>query len=235
MRTSRRIAWLIALRTTYFMIGMAAMFTALRFLPLADAVAIAFVAPLVLMLLGCFVLNEHVGQRRLTACVVGFGGTLLVIQPSFEHVGWPALLPVVVAVVLALYMLVSRQLAKDYDPLSLQAMTGLMATAFLALVFLIDVGATPAFQLKVPDFADGLLLVRPESISITPLKESDRFPLEAVVTRTSYLGSLAEYDLDMNGMRIQAIRHDPSTEQLYAPGTRVAVKLLRENLFLLKE
>ena len=81
----------------------------------------------------------------------------------------------------------------------------------------------------------GLLLVRPESITLTPLQESDRFPLEAVVTRTSYLGSLAEYDLEMNGMRLQAIRHDPSTEQLYTPGTRVAVKLLRENLFLLKE
>lgn len=159
MRTSRRIAWLIALRTTYFMVGMAAMFTALRFLPLADAVAIAFVAPVILLLLGRFVLDEHVGPRRLTACVVGFGGTLLVIQPSFEHVGWPALLPVVVAVVLALYMLVSRQLAKDYDPLSLQATTGMMATAFLVLVFFIDGGRTAALQLKIPDFADGLLLV----------------------------------------------------------------------------
>jgi len=83
--------------------------------------------------------------------------------------------------------------------------------------------------------SSGLLLVRPESITLTPLKENDRFPLEAIVTRTSYLGSLAEYDLNMNGMRIQAIRHDPGTEQLYAPGTRVAVKLLRENLFLLNE
>lgn len=159
MRMNRRIAWLTILRTIYFIVGMAAMFTALRFLPLADAVAIAFVAPLILMLLGRFVLKEHVGPRRLAVCVVGFAGTLLVIQPSFEHVGWPALLPLIVALALALYMLVSRQIAKSYDPLSLQVVSGLMATALLVATVVIDGGRTPALLVEIPGLADGLLLV----------------------------------------------------------------------------
>ena len=65
------------------------MFLSLRFLPLADAVAIAFVMPFIMLLLGKFVLDEEVGSRRLIACVVGFIGTLLVMQPSFAEVGWP--------------------------------------------------------------------------------------------------------------------------------------------------
>ena len=44
-----------------------------------------------MLLLGRFALNEEVGIRRILACAVGFVGTLLVVQPSFNSVGWPAL------------------------------------------------------------------------------------------------------------------------------------------------
>jgi hypothetical protein len=69
------------------------MFASLRYLPLADAVAIAFVMPFIMLLLGWFYLGEEVGPRRFGACIVGFIGTLMVVQPSFAEVGWPALLP----------------------------------------------------------------------------------------------------------------------------------------------
>jgi drug/metabolite transporter (DMT)-like permease len=75
------------------MTGIALMFASLRYLPLADAVAIAFVMPFIMLLLGWFYLGEEVGPRRLGACAVGFIGTLMVVQPSFAEVGWPALLP----------------------------------------------------------------------------------------------------------------------------------------------
>jgi drug/metabolite transporter (DMT)-like permease len=68
------------------------MFLALRYLPLADAIAIAFVMPFIMLLLGWFFLGEEVG-RRIGACAVGFAGTLMVVQPSFAAVGAPALLP----------------------------------------------------------------------------------------------------------------------------------------------
>ncbi len=139
-RMTRRVFWLTAARTLLHIIGIGVFFTALRFLPLADAVAIAYVMPFIMLLLGRLVLGEMVGARRIMACVVGFGGTLLVIQPSFAEVGWPALLPLVVAVVFALYMLVSRQLARDNDPMVLQAVAGLMALAVLGVVVLFTRG-----------------------------------------------------------------------------------------------
>ncbi|MEP0941456.1 MAG: DMT family transporter [Rhizobiaceae bacterium] len=136
LRTSPRILWLISLRTLLHILGVGAMFLSLRFLPLADAIAIAFVMPFIMLLLGRFVLNETVGTHRMVACVVGFIGTLLVIQPSFAEVGAPALLPLFVAVDFALFMLVTRQIAKHVDPISLQTTSGAMAVVVLTLVYL---------------------------------------------------------------------------------------------------
>jgi drug/metabolite transporter (DMT)-like permease len=64
--------------------------------------------------------------------VVGFAGTLLVVQPSFVAVGPAALLPMAVAVIFALFMLTTRAIARDADPLALQAVSGVMATVALA-------------------------------------------------------------------------------------------------------
>ncbi|MEL7114895.1 MAG: DMT family transporter [Pseudomonadota bacterium] len=134
---SRRNYGLTFIRTILHIIGIGAMFLSLQYLPLADAVAIAFVMPFIMLLLGRYVLDEEVGQRRLIACAVGFIGTLLVVQPSFAAVGAPALLPLVVAVVFALFMLVTRKLAKATDPVALQCVSGLMASALLIPVSLV--------------------------------------------------------------------------------------------------
>jgi drug/metabolite transporter (DMT)-like permease len=131
-----RILWLTFLRTVLHSIGIGAMFTALTYLPLADAVAIVFVMPFFMLLLGKFVLKEEVGPRRLLACVAGFAGTLLVVQPSFVDVGWPALLPVFVAANFSVFMLVTRQIAKETDPIGLQAVSGVMAVALIAPLLL---------------------------------------------------------------------------------------------------
>jgi drug/metabolite transporter (DMT)-like permease len=120
------------------------MFLSLRYLPLADALAIAFVMPFIMLLLGRFVLDEEVGPHRLAACAVGFLGTLLVIQPNFAAVGAPALLPLLVAVVFALFMLVTRQIAKSVDAVALQTVSGGMAMVFLWPVLLIFQGSTLA-------------------------------------------------------------------------------------------
>jgi drug/metabolite transporter (DMT)-like permease len=131
-----RVLRLTVIRTLLHVAGIGVMFTSLRFLPLADAIAIAYVMPFIMLLLGRMVLQEEVGPRRIAACIVGFVGTLLVVQPSFAEVGWPALLPLGVAMIFALYMLVSRQLARDNDPIVLQGISGLMAVGLLALVAL---------------------------------------------------------------------------------------------------
>ena len=157
MRMDRRLFRLTLLRTGLHIIGIGAMFSALRFLPLADAIAIVFVMPFILLLLGKYVLGEEVGRRRLMAVVVGFAGTLMVIQPSFAAVGWPALLPLTVAVVFALFMLVTRHIARDIDPIALQAVSGVMAVPVLAVLLLVP-GEVGALTLVMPTATEMVLL-----------------------------------------------------------------------------
>ncbi len=156
-----RVFWLTTVRTLLQISGLACFFTALRYLPLADAIAIAYVMPFILLVLGKLVLEEEVGPRRISACVVGFAGTLLVVQPSFADVGWPALLPLVVAVIFALYMLVSRQLARANHPLALQAVSGAIATALLGAILLAtrNIDFQPLSLITPTQFELTLLLV----------------------------------------------------------------------------
>jgi len=146
----RRVFWLLGLRALLHVIGIGAMFSALRYMPLADTLAIAFVMPFIMLLLGHWVLAETVGPQRLAACAVGFAGTLLVIQPNFATVGWPALLPLLVAVTFALFMLVTRLVAKSIDAVAMQALSGVQALILLAPVIVLGQGSLPAAQLVMP-------------------------------------------------------------------------------------
>ncbi|MEP5760033.1 MAG: DMT family transporter [Litoreibacter sp.] len=154
-----RVLKLTIIRTLLHIIGIGAMFTSLRFLPLAEAVAIAFVMPFIMLLLGRYVLDEEVGPRRLAACAVGFIGTLCVVQPSFAAVGAPALLPLVVAVVFALFMLTTRQIAKDVDPISLQATSGLLACAILGIGYVVAPAHTDIFSWATPSAVEGSMMI----------------------------------------------------------------------------
>lgn len=159
-RMSGMTLWLTFLRTLLHIVGIAAMFAALTHLPLADAVAIVFVMPFFMLVLGKYVLHEEVGSKRLIACVVGFFGTVLIIQPSFAQVGWPALLPVFVAATFAVFMLVTRKIAKQTDPISLQAISGFIAVVLmLPLLWLGPKLNIAAFQTISPDRMQWALLL----------------------------------------------------------------------------
>lgn len=159
-RMQGRVLRLTFLRTVLHIFGIGAMFTALQYLPLADAVAIAFVMPFLMLLLGKYVLGEEVGARRLIACIVGFIGTLMVIQPSFAEVGWPALWPLVVAVNFSVFMLVTRQIAKETDPVGLQAVSGVMAVVLMGpLLLLTQSSEIAVLTLQAPDSWEWTLLI----------------------------------------------------------------------------
>ncbi|HZH27135.1 MAG TPA: DMT family transporter [Azospirillaceae bacterium] len=59
-------------------------FLSFRELPLADAYAIGFTAPLMIALLSAPLLGERVGGRRWAAILVGFAGVLVMLKPGGE-------------------------------------------------------------------------------------------------------------------------------------------------------
>jgi drug/metabolite transporter (DMT)-like permease len=64
---------------------MALAFSALAFLPLAEAATIGFVAPLFSVILSALILSEPVGRHRWSAVALGFLGVLIVMQPAGSH------------------------------------------------------------------------------------------------------------------------------------------------------
>jgi drug/metabolite transporter (DMT)-like permease len=64
--------------------GMFAGFAALSFLPLSDAVAIGYAAPLITVVLAAFVLKETVRATRWMAVAVGFVGVLIMLLPHLD-------------------------------------------------------------------------------------------------------------------------------------------------------
>ncbi len=158
MAMSGRDLRLSAVRAVLHMAGIGMMFLSLRYLPLADAVAIAFVMPFIMLLLGHYILGEEVGSRRIIACCVGFVGTCMVMQPSFAEVGWPALLPVGVAIVFAFFMLVTRQLARAVDPIAMQMVSGLFACGLL-LPLLPFLSGLPGFEIAWPEGLAWVLMI----------------------------------------------------------------------------
>ncbi len=131
LRLGPRLFGLALVRSMLNLGGLAAIYASFRYLPLADAIAIAYVMPFILLFLGRHLMGEEVGPRRVAAAVTGFLGTLLVVQPSFAEVGLPALLPVLGAVIFALFILTTRVIARDVNPVTLQAVSGWMGLAML--------------------------------------------------------------------------------------------------------
>ena len=128
--------------------------TAIRVMPLADALAIVFVAPFIVLLFGKFYLGEEVGPRRIGACFVGFVGVLFVIQPSFAAFGAVALIPLGTAVAFAFYILVTRGLSRRMHPVALQFHTGLIASLVCIPVLLLAQGS--GFELLDPVWPKGI-------------------------------------------------------------------------------
>jgi S-adenosylmethionine uptake transporter len=124
------------LRGLLIVVGMTVYTYALKTVPVADAIAIFFVEPAILTLMSGLFLKEHIGANKIIACATGFGGSLLVIQPSFNQFGWVSLLPVVTAFTVATFLLLTRISARTEEPWSMQfqsSLWGLLVTAFLLI------------------------------------------------------------------------------------------------------
>ncbi|QEA38159.1 DMT family transporter [Pistricoccus aurantiacus] len=104
-----RRPWLHVWRGLFATGSMLCFIFGLTLLPLAEATAIAFAAPLFVTLLSLPLLNERVAPLPLMAALVGFGGVLIVVRPGGESFQWGALSLLGAALCYALLMLSARR------------------------------------------------------------------------------------------------------------------------------
>lgn len=116
-----------------FLLGATAMnFFALRWLQLAETMAIMFSTPFMVALLAGPLLGERMGPRRLAAIAVGFVGVLVVVRPGLEGFHPAALLCLGAALCNALYGITTRMLAAHDSARTTMLYSGLVGLAVTA-------------------------------------------------------------------------------------------------------
>ncbi len=124
---------------------------AIAYVPLTDAVAITFVAPFIVTVLGALILKEPVGIRRWAAVVIGFLGTLIVIRPGMGIVHPAAFLLIIAASAFACRQILSRVLAGEDRTSTTVAYTAIVSWGLLTLPLL--------FVWKTPSTATEIILL----------------------------------------------------------------------------
>lgn len=114
--------------------GSATLFiVAIAYVPLVDAVAVSFIAPLVVTLLGALVLRERVGIRRWAAVIIGFAATLVVIRPGLGVIHPAVSLVLLAATLFAVRQVLSRVLGRTDSTLTTVAYTAVVGVAILTI------------------------------------------------------------------------------------------------------
>lgn len=135
-----------------FLLGDTALFFgALFFIPLANGKAVFFASPLIMTALAPLILRERVGRHRWIAVLVGFSGTLFVLNPNAdgELIGY--LLAFGSAAFYAIYLLLTRKLSTSSTPLNTLLFTALVGTIIMT-VFL-------PFNWVTPDTTGWMLML----------------------------------------------------------------------------
>ena len=98
-------------RAAFLILATFCFFLSLKYLPIADALAIFFVQPLVVTVLSALVLKEAVPRNRWAAVAVGFSGTLIIFRPGFTSLNPGSLLALAAGTFLAIYFVMTRHIS----------------------------------------------------------------------------------------------------------------------------
>ncbi len=144
-------AGLQILRGGFLLTATLLFFTSISYIPLANAVALVFIAPVVLTAMSAFFLREKVPATRWIAVSVGFFAVLIIVRPGFTSFHWASLLALCTAVAFSLYLLSTRMLAGTAPPL--------VTLMYQSLLGVIVMSAVLPFVWVTPAPMDWLLMV----------------------------------------------------------------------------
>ena len=102
--------------------------TGLSLLPITDAIAIAFVAPILTTILGVVILREAVSWKRWAAIFVGFFGVIIILQPTNDAFKIAAIAPMGAAAFGAARDVITRAISGSENSLSILFTSMLMIT-----------------------------------------------------------------------------------------------------------
>ena len=150
--------WLQLLRALAMATATFCFFIAVRYMPLADSIAIFFVEPIILTILSVLFLGEVVRLRRVTAIIIGFIGAVIIIRPQFSDVGLIAFLPLITAASFATYMVITRYFSEKISPVQMQFQMAIIIVPILSIFVLLfpNIGG---LEMTAPNFYEWQLLI----------------------------------------------------------------------------
>lgn len=160
-------------------------YLSLQSLPLAEATAIAFSAPLFVTALSVLVLKERVDGRRWLAVGAGFAGVLIIVRPGAASFQMAALLPLATAALYAIMMLTAR--AIDAAESMLTTMLYIVVGQLVCSAVAVPAFWTPPAWLHLPFFA-GIALF--STLGLTFITQGFRIGPASVVAPFDYTGLL---------------------------------------------
>jgi drug/metabolite transporter (DMT)-like permease len=111
--------------------GLSAMllwFWAITVMPLDEAVALSFTAPLFASVAAVVFLGERMGMRRTGALLAGFAGTLVILRPGVQAIGQPALLVLAASLFIAISITMVKTLSRSESPAAIVTWMGVFMT-----------------------------------------------------------------------------------------------------------
>ena len=143
--------WLQIARGICLAVASVSFFSAIYLMPLAEAMAIAFLSPVLTQLLAGLLLHETVHRRVWYASLAAFTGVVIVLRPNLAELGVAALLPVNSALFFALLMITNRASAGQGSALSMQVfVAGVCAPILIVGAVAAKLSGVPAFDFGWP-------------------------------------------------------------------------------------
>ena len=122
------------LRPAFLVCSISSLFVGLTYLPLAEATAIGFVAPLFITILSVPILKEKVGIHRWIAILIGFTGVIIIIRPGGEFWQFASIMPLLGAIFFALFQIFTRLLSGTEKTFTTLFYTGLGGLGWSSLI-----------------------------------------------------------------------------------------------------
>ncbi|GMN02654.1 DMT family transporter [Erythrobacter sp. MTPC3] len=148
-----RNTWLQIGRGASLAIASVCFFSAIYIMPLAEAMAIGFLAPVLTQMLSVPLLGERVRPSMWAVSLVSLLGVAIILRPNLAELGLGALFPLISAIFFALMMIANRASAGQASALSMQVFVAAICAPILILLCAgIKLSGIPALDFDWPSW-----------------------------------------------------------------------------------
>lgn len=183
------------LRSTFGWLGITCMFTAVAAMPVAEATALSFLSPAIVMVLAVFMLGERLRPRKIVAGVLSALGGALILQPGSDALSTAGLFALAAAVFMAFEMMFIKRLSDSEPALRILVINNAIGAtlACFAAAFVWSPPTTPQWLLLA---CLGAVMVTGQALFIQSVKRAEASAIMPVFYSVLIFAALYDWVLN---------------------------------------